>query len=218
MQNHRFFRSFPMSLRPAFAALVLVFVASAGGATQTTGVSQAQAYWQCVPIARMLSGIEIRGDAHTWWGQANGRYERGRAPKRGAVLAFKPYGAMRLGHVAAVSKVIDDRTILVTHSNWSTINGRRGQIERNVRVVDASDNNDWSRVKVWYAPLGDIGTTVWPVHGFIYPVGRAPMALPGGVVPASRPSVAVPDQIVATEPEIKPTGRLAYLGKVLKRL
>jgi surface antigen len=201
---------------PVIAACLLIV--SSGGALALPADGATQTYWQCVPIARMLSGIEIRGDAHTWWGQASGRYDRGRAPKRGAVLAFKPHGSMRLGHVAAVSKVIDDRTILVTHSNWSTINGRRGQIERNVRVVDASDNNDWSRVKVWYAPLGDIGTTVWPVHGFIYPDGKAPMALPNGVAPAPKSSGAAPVRMVEAEREIKPTGRLAYLGKVLKRL
>jgi surface antigen len=201
---------------PMIAAGLLII--SSGGALALPAERNAQTYWQCVPIARMLSGIDIRGDAHTWWGQADGRYARGNTPKRGAVLAFKPYGAMRLGHVAAVSKVIDNRNILVTHSNWSTINGRRGQIERNVRVVDVSDNNDWSRVKVWYAPLGDVGTTAWPVHGFIYPQGKAPMDLPGGAVPSTKPSAAAPVQMVETEREIKPTGRLAYLGKVLKRL
>lgn len=124
---------------------------------------------QCVPYARALSGIEIRGDAHTWWGQAAGKYERGNQPRVGAVMAFIPYGKMRLGHVATVSKIIDARTVLISHSNWSTINGSRGHIEQNVRAVDTSPNNDWSRVRVWYSPLGELGTTEWPVHGFIYP-------------------------------------------------
>ena len=34
-------------------------------------------YLQCVPYARQVSGIRIFGDAHTWWGQAEGRYARG---------------------------------------------------------------------------------------------------------------------------------------------
>jgi surface antigen len=124
---------------------------------------------QCVPYARAVSGVEIRGDAHTWWGQAQGRYDRGEQPRVGAVLAFKPHGAMRLGHVAAVRKIIDARTLLVSHANWSTIDGTRGHIEENVRVVDASAGNDWSEVQVWYTPNAALGTTRWPVNGFIYP-------------------------------------------------
>ena len=124
---------------------------------------------QCVPYARALSGIEIRGDAYTWWNQAAGKYERGSRPRVGAVMAFTPYGKMHLGHVAAVSRIIDSRTILISHANWSTINGSRGHIEQNVRAFDVSEDNDWSRVRVWYGPLGDLGTTEWPVRGFIYP-------------------------------------------------
>lgn len=30
----------------------------------------ADGYWQCVPFARLMSGIQIFGDARTWWGQA----------------------------------------------------------------------------------------------------------------------------------------------------
>jgi surface antigen len=169
-------------------------------------------HWECVPIARSLSGIQIRGDAHTWWGQADGRYRRGNEPKRGAVLAFKPYGNMALGHVAAVSKVIDDRTILVTHSNWSRINGVRGQIERDVQVIDVSDEGDWSRVRVWFAPIADLGTTEWPVHGFIYPDRKAPMLLPMGGTEAAVRVVPV------AAPAVGPTGRLDYLRKTLSKL
>ncbi|WP_128891929.1 CHAP domain-containing protein [Erythrobacter sp. HKB08] len=125
-------------------------------------------YLQCVPYARELSGIQIYGDAHTWWGQAEGRYERGNTPRVGAVMAFVPHRNMQLGHVAAVSKVIDSRTVLLDHANWSPINGRRGQIERDVKAIDVSPNNDWSEVRVWYDPVQGLGTTAWPVHGFIY--------------------------------------------------
>jgi CHAP domain len=124
---------------------------------------------QCVPYARALTGVEIRGDAHTWWGQAEGRYDRGRTPKVGAVMAFIPHGNMRLGHVAAVRKVVDKRTLLISHANWSTIGGVRGHIEEDVRVIDVSEDNDWSRVRVWYTPNDAFGTTEWPLHGFIYP-------------------------------------------------
>jgi surface antigen len=125
-------------------------------------------YIQCVPYARQVSGIQIRGDAHTWWEQAAGRYARGTRPRVGAVMSFRPFGAMELGHVAAVSKVIDDRTVLLRHANWSPIDGRRGQTEDNVRAVDVSSEGDWSEVRVWFAPLGGLGTTHWPVNGFIY--------------------------------------------------
>src|SRR5688572_2935203 len=59
-------------------------------------------YLQCVPYARQVSGVQIYGDAWTWWSQAAGRYARGFAPRVGAVMSFKPHGNMRLGHVAAV--------------------------------------------------------------------------------------------------------------------
>ena len=130
-------------------------------------------YLQCVPYAREVTGIDIYGDALTWWEQAAGRYERGRQPRAGAVMAFVPNDKMRLGHVAAVSRVIDSRTVLLDHANWSPINGERGQIERGVKAVDVSPNNDWSEVRVWYHPLQALGTTRWPVQGFIYPDGKA---------------------------------------------
>ena len=125
-------------------------------------------YLQCVPYARRVSGIQIFGDAHTWWDQAADRYARGYKPRVGAVMTFKPHGNMRLGHVAAVSRVIDSRTVLLRHSNWSPINGRRGQIEDNVRAIDVSENNDWSEVRVWFDPIQALGGTHWPVQGFIY--------------------------------------------------
>jgi surface antigen len=124
---------------------------------------------QCVPYARALTGVEIRGDAWTWWDQAEGVYQRGNRPKVGAVMAFRPNGNMRLGHVAAVRKIIDSRTLLVSHANWSTIDGARGHIEENVRVVDTSEANDWSQVRVWYTPNAALGGKDWPVRGFIYP-------------------------------------------------
>ena len=126
-------------------------------------------YLQCVPYARQVSGIRIFGDAHTWWDQAAGHYARGIRPKAGAVMSFRPYGNMRLGHVAAVSRVIDSRTVLLRHANWSLIGGRRGQIEDDVRAIDVSPANDWSEVRVWFAPIEGLGTTHWPLNGFIYP-------------------------------------------------
>ena len=131
--------------------------------------AKAEDYLQCVPYARELSGIKIYGDAHSWWDQAAGVYQRGAMPVEGAVLSLPSHGAMELGHVAVVRKIIDNRTILISHANWSPINGRRGQIERRVAARDVSEANDWSLVRIWYAPIGELGTTAFPVNGFIYP-------------------------------------------------
>lgn len=120
--------------------------------------------WQCAPFARMVSGIDLHGNAGTWWDKAEGRFERGQAPRVGSVMVMKPFARMRVGHVAMVSGIVSDREITVTHANWS----RRGGIERDVRVVDVSDAGDWSKVKVWYAGSGDLGSTSYPTHGFIY--------------------------------------------------
>ena len=150
-------------------------------------------YLQCVPHARQVSGIQIYGDAWTWWNQADGRYARGYKPKVGAVMALRPHGNSRLGHVAAVSRIIDSRTILIRHANWSPIDGRRGQIEDNVRVVDVSEANDWSEVRIWYAPIGALGGSHWPVQGFIYPAKASrteALVRPAGVKPAAAPQAA----------------------------
>ena len=135
---------------------------------------------QCVPFARAITGISIFGDAHTWWGQAAGRYHRGQRPRPGAIMAMRPAGNSRLGHVAAVSKIIDARTVLISHANWSG----PGMIERNVKAVDVSPAGDWSRVRVWHGPSGKLGKRHWPTFGFIYkdkpgPETKAASARPG---------------------------------------
>jgi surface antigen len=130
--------------------------------------AHAEDYWQCAAFARVFSGIQIVGDAWTWWAKASGHYLKGQTPQAGAVLVFKPQGAMRLGHVAVVSQVLTDRIIQVTHANWSPIGGGRGKIEQNVTVVDVSPDGDWTEVKVWYDPLRDLGTTTYSTYGFVY--------------------------------------------------
>ncbi len=119
---------------------------------------------QCAPFARQASGIDIHGNANTWWGQAEGRYDRGHEPRVGAVLAFAASRSMPVGHVAMVSKVVSGREVLLTHANWSY----RGGIERDVRAIDVSANNDWTDVKVWYGPIRDLGLRSNPARGFIY--------------------------------------------------
>lgn len=125
---------------------------------------------QCVPFAREASGIAIRGNAYSWWAQAEGRYARGTTPKVGAVLAFAATPRMRNGHVAMVSRIVGPREVLLTHANWSY----RGGIERDVRAIDVSAAGDWSQVRVWYGPMRDLGLTAYPAHGFIYAEGTAP--------------------------------------------
>jgi CHAP domain-containing protein len=117
---------------------------------------------QCVPFARTESGIELVGNAWTWWDGAAGVYQRGHAPEPGAVLAFRANGAMRLGHVAVVSRVINPREIEIEHANWGP-----GRINRGVPVVDVSENNDWTAVRVALARVGEFGN-IYPTHGFIY--------------------------------------------------
>lgn len=115
----------------------------------------------CVPFARAVSGVEIRGNAKTWWDQAKGRYARGAEPRVGAVMAFAASRAMPKGHVAVVSKVIDDRTVLVDQANWE-----RNRITLDTVVVDVSAKGDWSQVRV-ANEAGSFGR-VNPVKGFIY--------------------------------------------------
>jgi surface antigen len=105
--------------------------------------------------------------------QAAGKYDTGSTPKIGSVLSFKPTARMNLGHVAFVSQVLTDRVIQVTHANWSIIEGDRGQIEKDVTVVDVSPAGDWTQVKVWYDPIRDLGTSVYPTNGFIYQDAQA---------------------------------------------
>jgi len=180
---------------PAFAA-ALALCAPATVLADEPDAPELAPYLQCVPYARQLTGIQIYGDARTWWQQAEGRYERGSTPRVGAVMAFVPHRNMTLGHVAAVSQVIDSRTVLLDHANWSPIGGRRGQIEKDVRAIDVSPANDWSEVKVWYGPIEGIGTTAWPIHGFIYGT-RAQLARP---------------RLAAAQPPVSPTPSRAFLN------
>lgn len=153
-------------LAAAVVAASLAFFAVGATPMSAKAADNAQdPYWQCVTFARMFSGIQIFGDAWTWWSQAVDHLRTGRAPETGSVLVFRPEGRMSRGHVAVVSDILTDRVIRVTHANWG---GSRGKVEENVTVVDVSSQNDWSQVKVWYSPLHDLGTTVYPTYGFIY--------------------------------------------------
>lgn len=132
-------------------------------ALREVGVLHAQGRraW-CVPFARNLSGIQIRGDAHTWWGQAGGQFARGQDPRIGSVMSFTKTSRLKLGHIAVVSEIISDREIRVDHANWN-----RNKVSHKMAVIDVSEAGDWSAVKVESNP-GAFGS-VYPVTGFIYP-------------------------------------------------
>lgn len=176
-----------------FAAILLP---ASGPVVASDRGGELTAYIQCVPYARDVSGVQIYGDAHTWWQQAQGLYATGRTPRIGAVMAFPSHRGMRSGHVATVSRVIDTRRILLDHANWSPINGRRGHIEKDALAIDVSPANDWSLVRVWYAPVGDVGNTVWPVSGFIYAEGRTDRAK-SHLSKAAKPRRSSPEFVAA---------------------
>ena len=158
--------------RQALAALSAALLTTAAAKAEPPAFGG----WECVPFAREMSGIQIFGDAWTWWEQALGRYAEGFLPKRGAVLVFKPTEVMKFGHVAVVSKVITDRIIMVTHANWSRIGGARGHAEQDVTVVDTSQRGDWSTVRVWYDSNNALGGRTYPTYGFIYGEPASPQA------------------------------------------
>ena len=134
---------------------------------------------ECVPFARQASGIDIYGDAWTWWDQADGRYKRGHTPKVGSVVAFPRQARLRLGHVAVVSRVVERRVLMLTHANWSRRNGKRGHTEQDVTLFDVSPSNDWSEVRVWYKDVTGLGGTTYAVSGFIYAPGKPSAGLTG---------------------------------------
>ena len=142
----------------------------ARGAGRFTGASSGYSTGgrlQCVPFARENTGIELSGNAATWWNAADGVYAKGARPEVGSILNFRANGRMRMGHVAVVSSVVDPRTIQIDHANWSGPGVGRGGISRNVQVVDVSDRNDWTAVRVSLGRSGDFGS-VYPTYGFIY--------------------------------------------------
>ena len=124
-------------------------------------------WMECVPYARRVSGVDLTGDAYLWWGEAAGRYERGSTPAPGSVLSFRSTGRMRLGHVAVVTEVVNQREIVVTKANWGGPGFYRGGISTGISVVDVSPNNDWTAVRVALGHTPAYGS-VYPTYGFIY--------------------------------------------------
>jgi surface antigen len=126
-------------------------------------VTNSRARLQCVPFARRESGVELFGNANTWWRQAAGRYETAQAPSEGAVMVLHGYASANRGHVAVVTEVVSSRLVIVDHANW--LNG--GEITRDVPVMDVSQAGDWSEVRVWHVPGRHWGGRTYDVQGFI---------------------------------------------------
>jgi hypothetical protein len=159
----------------AFRGLLLVALAGCAGQPSAPTVTEPELAvlppppqpMQCVPYARQVSGIDLRGDAWTWWVKAEGHYARGKKPRAGAVLVFMKTRTLPLGHLSVVTRIIHAREILITHANWGSAPDARGRVTRDVRVIDVSPGNDWSELRVWNG--GDFGKA-YPAAGFIYPV------------------------------------------------
>jgi surface antigen len=120
----------------------------------------------CVPYAREVSGIMVSGNAWRWWNNAAGAYARGNQPEAGSVLNFRANSRMPLGHVAVVSHIINAREIVVDQANWGG-SAMRGSVSHNVAIVDVSEANNWSAVRVALGRDGGFGS-VYPTYGFIY--------------------------------------------------
>jgi len=126
-------------------------------------VTNYRARLQCVPFARRESGVEIYGNANTWWRQAQGRYETAETPSEGAVMVLHGYNTNARGHVAVIKEQVSSRLIIVDHANW--LNG--GEITRDVPIMDVSEAGDWSEVRVWNVTGRHWGGRTYRVQGFI---------------------------------------------------
>lgn len=133
--------------------------------TLTPFILTDQPHSECVPYARKVSGVQIWGDAVTWWAQADGKYVRSTRPAEGSVLVLRGWNDDRRGHVSYVKEIINERMIRVDHANWM----RGGEVSINVPVADVSPDNDWSQVRVWHVPGGYWGGRTYQVQGFIHP-------------------------------------------------
>lgn len=127
---------------------------------------------QCVPFARLRSGIEVWGDAHLWWqAAAAAGYVETNQPSPGDVIVIRIGEAGDRGHVAYVKRVSSSREIYVDHANW---HGRQ-EVAVDIPIIDVSPNNDWSEVRVFWVDSGLMGARTYSVEGFV----RGHGALPG---------------------------------------
>ena len=153
--------------------------------TCANGIRTGQASPAC--LSRAASGIVVVGNAWQWWQHAAGVYSRGSVPEPGSVLTFRSNGRMRLGHVAVVSRVINSREIEIDHANWWGP-GMQGNMANNIPVVDVSEDNDWTAVRVGLGESGRFGS-VYPTYGFIYDRPDTGMMVAATGAPAPKPAL-----------------------------
>ena len=184
-------------LRLAVVLLAGLLSACAGGARPGAFFGGGAAYpgIACAPFARELSGIALYGDAASWWDQADGRYIRASRPQLGSALVFRRESRLPSGHVSVVSRILGSRQIQVTQANWVS-----GQLDEDQLVIDVSERNDWTEVRVWWPPIGQLGSHGYPTFGFIQPP-----------VPASR------DDIVRTTSTAAQLALTANVGRPAPR-
>lgn len=147
--------------------LLAPLAACAGSARSVGSVGATRAGLSCAPFARELTGVNLRGDAGSWWDEADGRYARVTTPEVGGVLVFQAVGRLPSGHVSVVSRVVDERRIEVIQANWSP-----RTLELDMPVIDVSERGDWSLVRVWWSPINAMGAHPYPTYGFILPPRR----------------------------------------------
>jgi hypothetical protein len=133
--------------------------------TEGTRVETPDSPLECVPYARTRSGVQLFGNAGTWWVSADGRYTKSRMPLLGSVIVLTGYAGPGRGHVGVVSGMISAREIRIDHANWLG----DGAIYLDDPVADVSPDNRWTEVRVWNARARSWGTKTYLVEGFIGP-------------------------------------------------
>lgn len=122
----------------------------------------------CVPYARQVTGMAVTGDGWKWWQNSAGLYARGQQPEPGSVLTFRSVPGMPHGHVAVVNRVLGPRHLLIDHANWGGPGIRRGSVMHDVSVIDVSEENDWTAVRVQSGYNSSAFGRVYATYGFIY--------------------------------------------------
>jgi len=145
------------------AELSLPRIMAAARALPAPSVEKADKRLFCVEFARNLSGLNIFGDAKYWWERARNLYARAAHPLEEAVMVFSGSSRLKRGHLAVVSEIVSPREIRVEQANWLN----KGEIDHDTPVLDVSEKNDWSKVRVWDVPSRQFGSRVYAISGFI---------------------------------------------------
>ena len=154
-----------MARQGALLSLCLALLSACSNARQpSAGGTDFARVVECAPFAREMSGINLYGPAYSWWNAAAGRYPRQHQPIVGSVMVFERSSRLPSGHVSVVIAHTSAREIAVTHANWV-----RHRVSSRQRVTDVSPANDWSLVQVFWPPSGTLGSSAYPVAGFIGP-------------------------------------------------